>query len=677
MDGRAARTASLLLWACFALVVGFLGLRRLWQALSFPCSQLCAAPSLDAGAAATLQSHGISLAQYAWASVLAIGLLMAGSLVLAAAVARFGRSSAGAAAVLVAVAASMANPPGPGGTGIAGRICTTAAQLGILWLFAAFPRTRLRPDWLWLPVACGSVWAVGSLWIPALRSAIDAEQFPWVPLEGLIFVAAFATIAVGRIRAYPKESPTVRRQLRLVLAALVLLCLVGVAGSLSTAGLDGAGAGSLAGAAWFHVGSGALVLVVAAMGAAFTSHNAWGSPILLSAATARFVRTGLLVLAGAVLATGLMALLAGPLPWLVATFTTAVALLVLLPATRRLLYRSLPGGPTENLGSALATVLAEAGAPSEVIPVMEVVLAGRLRLSEVRIRAPQVPPAPPAAGQPSTVPPLMAPEAGRTGTDCVQLCDPVSGSPVAQLEATLRPGRRQLSRREIRAMQAAVAPIAAGLALVRLTHELQESRTAVETVREQERKVLRSTLHDEVVPTLAIARHRISAALSGTADTQSHLKWAEMSVGSAIEQLRLMARTLLPSMVSTHGFADAVEYFVVGVKTPVSLRLHLDNVVPQAVELAAYQVLVEAVLNAERHARATTITVDLSTDADTLILSVADNGVGILPECVPGLGLASMREAVLSCGGELTVAPTLPTGTTVLARLPHRQVAAP
>ncbi|MDD0857912.1 hypothetical protein NHF46_09385 [Arthrobacter alpinus] len=276
MDGRAARTASLLLWACFALVVGFLGLRRLWQALSFPCSQLCAAPSLDAGAAATLQSHGISLAQYAWASVLAIGLLMAGSLVLAAAVARFGRSSAGAAAVLVAVAASMANPPGPGGTGIAGRICTTAAQLGILWLFAAFPRTRLRPDWLWLPVACGSVWAVGSLWIPALRSAIDAEQFPWVPLEGLIFVAAFATIAVGRIRAYPKESPTVRRQLRLVLAALVLLCLVGVAGSLSTAGLDGAGAGSLAGAAWFHVGSGALVLVVAAMGAAFTSHNAWG-----------------------------------------------------------------------------------------------------------------------------------------------------------------------------------------------------------------------------------------------------------------------------------------------------------------------------------------------------------------------------------------------------------------
>ncbi|MDD0857911.1 ATP-binding protein [Arthrobacter alpinus] len=111
-----------------------------------------------------------------------------------------------------------------------------------------------------------------------------------------------------------------------------------------------------------------------------------------------------------------------------------------------------------------------------------------------------------------------------------------------------------------------------------------------------------------------------------------------MSVGSAIEQLRLMARTLLPSMVSTHGFADAVEYFVVGVKTPVSLRLHLDNVVPQAVELAAYQVLVEAVLNAERHARATTITVDLSTDADTLILSVADNGVGILPECVPGWG---------------------------------------
>jgi signal transduction histidine kinase len=90
---------------------------------------------------------------------------------------------------------------------------------------------------------------------------------------------------------------------------------------------------------------------------------------------------------------------------------------------------------------------------------------------------------------------------------------------------------------------------------------------------------------------------------------------------------------------------------------------------PAAVEVAAYRIASEAAANAFRHGHATACTVQLSADGVDLHLDVRDDGTGIPPDAVSGVGLASMRDRATELGGQLSIA-TGPSGTALHARLP-------
>ena len=89
---------------------------------------------------------------------------------------------------------------------------------------------------------------------------------------------------------------------------------------------------------------------------------------------------------------------------------------------------------------------------------------------------------------------------------------------------------------------------------------------------------------------------------------------------------------------------------------------------PAAVEVAAYRIAVEAVLNAVRHARPTRCAVALVGRDGGLALEVADDGVGLPAGAVGHVGLRSMRERAEELGG--TIAFEVDAGTAVRAFLP-------
>jgi signal transduction histidine kinase len=89
---------------------------------------------------------------------------------------------------------------------------------------------------------------------------------------------------------------------------------------------------------------------------------------------------------------------------------------------------------------------------------------------------------------------------------------------------------------------------------------------------------------------------------------------------------------------------------------------------PAAVEVAAYRIATEAMTNASRHARAHRCTVTLTLNGQ-LNIEVADDGRGIGPDALPGVGLTAMRERTDELGGTLTI-NSGPTGTVILAQLP-------
>jgi signal transduction histidine kinase len=91
---------------------------------------------------------------------------------------------------------------------------------------------------------------------------------------------------------------------------------------------------------------------------------------------------------------------------------------------------------------------------------------------------------------------------------------------------------------------------------------------------------------------------------------------------------------------------------------------------PAAVEVAAYRIASEALANVARHARAARVDVALERADGALVVTVADDGVGIRPDAPAGVGLVSLRERAAELGGSCTVECPAGSGTVVRAVLP-------
>ncbi len=78
----------------------------------------------------------------------------------------------------------------------------------------------------------------------------------------------------------------------------------------------------------------------------------------------------------------------------------------------------------------------------------------------------------------------------------------------------------------------------------------------------------------------------------------------------------------------------------------------------------------EALTNVRRHARAQRVVVRLVADTVGARVEIGDDGIGLSPRVGEGFGLAGMRGRVTEAGGELNVASSPGTGTTVTVRLP-------
>ena len=85
-----------------------------------------------------------------------------------------------------------------------------------------------------------------------------------------------------------------------------------------------------------------------------------------------------------------------------------------------------------------------------------------------------------------------------------------------------------------------------------------------------------------------------------------------------------MYKSQEPDLSRLTGLAAAVTSQ--GVEVTLSNSL---DAAPQAVQLAIYRIVQEALTNVVRHARATRATVDISEADGSYLIAVADNGVGL------------------------------------------------
>ena len=203
--------------------------------------------------------------------------------------------------------------------------------------------------------------------------------------------------------------------------------------------------------------------------------------------------------------------------------------------------------------------------------------------------------------------------------------------------------------------------------------QLRESRARMVSFGLAERRRLERDLHDgaqqrlvSLALDLRLARAAVAAEPTRAVEL---LEGAESELSHALEELRELARGIHPAVLSDRGLDPAVEALAHRAPLPVELRERLGERVQEPVELAAYFVVAEALTNVVKYSRADTAHVRLGRENGSVVVEVADDGVGgANPE--HGSGLRGLADRVASLGGRLEVESPPGAGTRVIANIP-------
>ena len=188
--------------------------------------------------------------------------------------------------------------------------------------------------------------------------------------------------------------------------------------------------------------------------------------------------------------------------------------------------------------------------------------------------------------------------------------------------------------------------------------QLRESRARMLAFGLNERRRLERDLHDgaqQRLVSLALDLRLAQAAIRDDPDrAESLLSGAGDELSAALEELRELARGIHPAVLSDRGLDPAVEALASRAPLPVEVKAQLGERVAEPVELAAYFVVAEALTNVVKYARANAATVTVGRENGSVVVEVADDGVGGAdPEM--GTGLRGLADRISALGGRLQV----------------------
>jgi signal transduction histidine kinase len=229
--------------------------------------------------------------------------------------------------------------------------------------------------------------------------------------------------------------------------------------------------------------------------------------------------------------------------------------------------------------------------------------------------------------------------------------------------------------------------LASGLALVlrnaRLTAELRAHLDALESSRqrivraqdEARRKIegeLRHGAHRQLVELQALlALAQTKAVESHAVRTGALLAQLETEADDAVDTLRGLAQGIYPPVLEAEGLAAAVTAQTATSTVPVTVHAPgLSRHAPE-VEAAVYFCVLEALQNAAKYARASSVHVRLEQRDGRLRFEVGDDGVGFDPMGGHhGSGLRGITDRLDTVGGTLEVRSAPGAGTRIRGEVP-------
>jgi len=205
--------------------------------------------------------------------------------------------------------------------------------------------------------------------------------------------------------------------------------------------------------------------------------------------------------------------------------------------------------------------------------------------------------------------------------------------------------------------------------------ELAASRARIVAAGDQARRRIERDLHDGTQQRLVSLVLDLRAAEAAVPPERPELRaqLARIADGltGALEEVRELSRGIHPAILSEGGLGPALKALARRSAVPVELQVNAPARLPEAVEVAAYYVVSEALANAAKHAHASVAQVEAQADDGVLHVSVRDDGVGGAA-LGGGSGLVGLADRVEAVGGTIQVESPAGHGTRLQIDLPIR-----
>lgn len=216
-----------------------------------------------------------------------------------------------------------------------------------------------------------------------------------------------------------------------------------------------------------------------------------------------------------------------------------------------------------------------------------------------------------------------------------------------------------------------------------LLAERQKLAVQLINVQEEERRYLARELHDEFGQCLA-AINAVAASIAQTAkqhcpDLVSDAEHISRITQHMLDNVRDLLKRLRPAELDELGLAACLNYLVSGwnarsgSKCQYSLNIVGDcAMLPEPLTITLFRIIQECLTNIAKHASAANAIITLTITANTVALTVKDDGSSTkLPfSGNAGIGLLGILERVTALSGRLTLAISEPHGLIVDIHLP-------
>jgi signal transduction histidine kinase len=222
----------------------------------------------------------------------------------------------------------------------------------------------------------------------------------------------------------------------------------------------------------------------------------------------------------------------------------------------------------------------------------------------------------------------------------------------------------------------------------RLEHELLQNELerqkainqATIDTQEQERSEIGKELHDNVNQVLTTTKLYLDLALSNQELKDQLIQKSTKNIINVINEIRQLSRSLMDPSIGDLGLIDSIHDLIENIN--LTRKLHVSLVSDRKIEavldkhqkLAVFRIIQEALNNAIKHAKATTVTITFRKLKNTIEILISDDGIGFIPDHVKkGAGLKNIQNRIYLINGTHSIQSEPDKGCKLVINFPFNQ----